>query len=350
MSSLPLASDNDNAVFLAGTSSNLTAISLLSGRLLWSVDLAGRLISSPVLDYGSVRLLFRIPSDSGNVSTLRSSVLGIESGIASASGSYSFPAPARIGADSLGSIYKFQTPIRVAAAESGHAILDNAGSLALIGAAGEAWRTTDVPAEAIGLSSDSRWLLVWNSKGEASLIDASSGEVSTRLSSGSVFSGAFAVGKSRIYVGTADGFVIAFGKKEGRLLWKSRTGGRIDGILGMKDGPIVSSRDNFVYKLADGNGRKIWKRKLAGRIIGSTLLGNSFAAYLAFGTNEVFILRLRDGSLANAFPLNGSKYFVSAPMSVKEQILIPTDHALVSISEKGHCPKQERDGDTPSLR
>lgn len=83
-----------------------------------------------------------------------------------------------------------------------------------------------------------------------------------------------AVNYDRVYLGSTDGFVYAFGAATGRLAWRRKTGGfvysgpAVTQVPGGKPTVYVGSYDRKLYALDARTGRPRWIRQAGGRISG----------------------------------------------------------------------------------
>lgn len=321
----PPASDNAFTVFLPESPSSLSALSLLTGQVLWTVQIGGNVISAPILDRNRVTIA-ALSADEPERRSLRIFSIDTLSGV------------------STGGKATAVDPGAAAIAVGGEiAFLRPDGGITLVSANAAARGLNAIDGVYAGISSYSDLVFSWTDLNEAVLIDPSSKPVVTRFELPSKPSGAFSADHENIYVGTEDGFVIAVERNSGETLWSSRTGGRIDKLTAVDGGVLAASRDNFVYLLADGNGSRTWKRKLAGRILGSALAGEDVAVFLSYGTNEAVVVRLSDGKLVNNVKVKEAEYFVSAPVIAGDYLLIPHNKGLSAYGPKEKC-QSKRDG------
>ncbi|QQS41954.1 MAG: PQQ-binding-like beta-propeller repeat protein [Acidobacteriota bacterium] len=325
MSSVPLASDNVSTVFLPQTPARIIALSLLSGDTFWTVETSGSIISPPLPNGSKVVVYSTVLNEDGS-SSYRSAAIDSLSGV-SLSG---FP----LNGERVTDTEPFGT---------GLLMLIGTDVLRLADETGIRWERVFSEVGLSGISRSGPHVFAWSEKGHVILIDGDTGSAVLRFILPSIPSGAFAVRGEKMYAGSSAGTVFSVDRRDGEIGWSSRTGGTIDALEAEEDGVLAISRDNFVYFLADGNGSRIWKRRLSGRIIGSTKVGNTSHAFLAYGSNDVVVLNTLDGKPVNSYRIESADYFSGAPVYAGGYLLVPFDSGLAALAPKGLC-KKKKDG------
>lgn len=323
VSAASLASDNANRLFYTKTSSSITGLNVLTGNLLWTVDIGGTSLGGPVATLSNV-VSYALTEDAEHGRELKVFSIESESGISKLIQRIALPSRALVGEGDGVAI-----------------IADAKGRLTFVEGKSVTNSTDSGLQEPTGISAKSSSLLVWDREMNSRLIDISTGSLIAAFQLRSRPSGSFALDLERIYVGSGDGSLTAVSRNHGVKLWSTRMGGAVEGIVSIGKVLMVSSRDNFVYLLSAENGNRKWKRKLPGRIIGRAVLDAEHAAFLTLGSNEVFVLRLTDGRLVNSFPVEEAEYFVSGPVFAAGRLIVPHNAGITSFGPESLC-KQEK--------
>ncbi|REJ78497.1 MAG: hypothetical protein DWQ47_03325 [Acidobacteria bacterium] len=325
MSRIPIASDNDLIFFLPQTPSTIKGFKANTGDLLWSTEIGGSL--SPGITYtGDV---LRTPGivDSGDGSrSIRFYSIDTQTGIYKNSSEIPFPS------DRLAAFGEGKAAILGFAGDL--LITDSQKTVPGLRLSGDGF---------IGISESEGEFYAWTKRAIYPIDSEYPGSTSQKLEIEETASGSFLRSGDLLFVGTKEGSVYALDIKDGSVLWRSRTGGEIDGLSMDREDLIVISRDNFVYKLSRNSGQRIWKRKLAGRIVGSVELNEDYSAFLSFGSNDVHVIRMNDGRVVNAFEVDNAAFFVSPPLKVAGILIVPYDRGVLGIARKSTCGK-EKDG------
>ena len=110
-------------------------------------------------------------------------------------------------------------------------------------------------------STDGERLYTIARSGKIVTLDASSGRILWTDNVNSLGYSTPAVGRDRIFVGDFNGGLRAYGKRNGRLLWRSYVGGRILGAPGDRGRPrlLLDARDGDVRRRGVSDGKVVWR-------------------------------------------------------------------------------------------
>jgi outer membrane protein assembly factor BamB len=142
------------------------------------------------------------------------------------------------------------------------------------------WQRTIGPSETSPLLDDDR-LYVGDWNGRVWALDARNGKVLWRFKTGGAVKGSAALSGKRLYVGSYDGNLYCLSAKTGRLFWKSRGQRRLFGSSRFYSTPTlaygrvyIGSTDGKVYSFGATTGRLIWSRKTGGYVYASPAVWN----------------------------------------------------------------------------
>ncbi len=312
-----IASDNASTIFLAKNSPTIQALSVNTGELQWTVEFGGKLISDLKFVEGRLRFVAEIEGEESSNRQFRVYEIDPQTGISLTKGQRTLLTGGHMEFD--GKRFFFLGPD---------------GTLSAFGIDGSRiWEISLQGAKFRGLKIFGNELAAFDSEGLVQIISMTGGVQVGGFKMISEASGAFARSGKRFYAGASDGWVYAFNSDNSEIEWRSRTGGSIYELAVLQEDLLVSSNDNFIYRLAAGSGRRMWKRKLAGRIVGSAMLIDSlYSAYVSYGNNEVYIVRLTDGKVINKYAASTASYFPSGPLVLDKIIILPLDAGITALS------------------
>lgn len=100
----------------------------------------------------------------------------------------------------------------------------------------------------------------------------------------------------RVYVGTADNYLLALNVNDGSLIWQFETGHAIWGQPSYRDGVIyISSMDWSAYAIDADSGEMIWQTTLAGALPSQPILGDDLL-YVSSYDGAVHALDIASGA------------------------------------------------------
>ena len=150
---------------------------------------------------------------------------------------------------------------------------------------------------------------------------------------------------NKLYVGAKDNFFYCLNERDGRVLWRWRTGADIIGIATADDERIYFvSLDNLLRAVSRANGNQRWKRALPSRATGGPLLIGE--RLIAAGVTPILHgYNARDGRLAARFGVPTESVLAAAPHLVGEStssnplIIVPLgDGTLVAVRAQPEAP------------
>ncbi len=108
----------------------------------------------------------------------------------------------------------------------------------------------------------------------------------------------------RVFVGTADNFVLALDASDGSPLWSYETGHSIWGRPAFRDGVLfVTSMDRSIYALEAETGDVLWQTPFAGAIATGPVL-NDGLVYIANFDSQIDALDIQSGDVVWSAPAN----------------------------------------------
>jgi outer membrane protein assembly factor BamB len=115
----------------------------------------------------------------------------------------------------------------------------------------------------------------------------------------------------RVFVGTADNYVLAMDATDGRVLWNFETGHSIWGQPAFRDGVLfATSMDRTIYALEAETGDELWRTSFAGAIAAGPVL-NDDLVYVADFDSQIHALDIQTGDEQWAAP--ASNWIWGAP-------------------------------------
>ncbi|MCB1025853.1 MAG: PQQ-like beta-propeller repeat protein, partial [Acidobacteria bacterium] len=157
------------------------------------------------------------------------------------------------------------------------------------------------------------------------------GEITTQIPLGFVPS-SLAASTSHLFAGSKKGDLSAISRQSLSASWTGQTGGEIVDLKIVGNDLLASSNDNFVYRFSGDNGSKIWKRKMSGRILGNTIVNQNLSIVLSVGSSEAVLIDLSNGKIVNRIGVSDADYFLSAPVSIGNKMILPTNIGLGAYS------------------
>lgn len=152
------------------------------------------------------------------------------------------------------------------------------------------------------------------SVGKLFFLDRTTGKVTKRILFPSGFNrNSAALYGDQLFIGCTDGNLYAFDRKEGKELWKSRTGGPIESdplVWGEKI--YTGSSDGTLYAMKRSNGEVEWKTALGGPVVSSPVGSGNYLVFTAYSKKKgdetigvVKAVSALDGKVKWEFPTGG---------------------------------------------
>ncbi len=322
MSTIEVASDNVNTLYLPKSDGRIEAINLTAGARVWTTEVSGGITEKITSDenflYVVTEVMDRdfIGKESGSGDRSYISIVSKNDGLVLEKFSLNYENTKYFHKTSGGYFIS-----------SGRGTLESFDTLRKI-----QWTNklnTELTGEPVFFTDNqNKSLIVFGTANNTLIfISADSGRITRQIYTKTTPS-VVNFGGDFIVTGDTKGSLYMSDLLSGRAVWKSYTGGRITDISILKDSILASSDDNYLYLLYKKNGNRIWKINLGGRIIGKAFLDEENILVLPQGTNTAFIINLVRGKIINRIVLEKDAYFVSSPLSVGNQLILPTQKGL----------------------
>jgi outer membrane protein assembly factor BamB len=135
--------------------------------------------------------------------------------------------------------------------------------------------------------------------GNVYCLDASTGNLAWKYTTGDIVSSSPAVANGKVYVGSQDSNVYCLDASTGNLAWKYTTGGWVVSSPAVNDGKVyIGSRDLNVYCLDASTGNLAWKYTTDNYVQSSPAVANGKVYVGSQGNGNVYCLDASTGNLA----------------------------------------------------
>lgn len=162
-----------------------------------------------------------------------------------------------------------QTPLQPASDGDGLYVVADAALVALDAASGaERWRVPLTAVVSAPLAARSGWIVVGLDTGEVLAVRAVDGSAVWRRTYPTSLVSRAVIHGDRLYLPGADGRVRAARIGDGTLVWEQPVGGAVLTIAPLGDRVYVGADDNFFYALDERQGRQLWRWRTGGDPIG----------------------------------------------------------------------------------
>ncbi len=141
-----------------------------------------------------------------------------------------------------------------------------------------------------------------------------------------------AIEKNRVFTGDNEGFVKAFNVKDGKLLWKFKTGRRIIGGPAVSHGIVVcGSADKKIYGLNAKNGKMLWSVSASQPVLGAVSIKDGIA-YIGASDSTFRAIQIKSGKVVWAY--HGIKgYIITKPLITDDKIIFGAwDNTLYALN------------------
>ena len=139
---------------------------------------------------------------------------------------------------------------------------------------------------------------------------------------------------NRVFTGDNEGFIKAFSLKNGKLLWKFKTGRRIIGGPAVSQGIVVcGSADKKIYGLDAKNGQLLWTVSATQPVLGAVSIKNGIA-YIGASDSTFRAIQIKSGKVVWAY--RGVKgYIVTKPLITDDKVIFGAwDNTLYALNKK----------------
>jgi len=121
-----------------------------------------------------------------------------------------------------------------------------------------------------------------------------------------------------IVAGDERGTVASIRIRDGKSVWKFKSGAAVSFASVNKEGLFITSLDNFLYLISMYNGDVIWKRRLPGRALEGGLILDGFVLVLIYGENSAFLIETKKGKVVDQLPNNDNNLVSQIPVVVRD--------------------------------
>jgi outer membrane protein assembly factor BamB len=165
--------------------------------------------------------------------------------------------------------------------------------------------------------------------GGMSAFDAESGRLRWRVPSGPSESSPLVV-RGRAVFGSWDGNVYCVDARNGRILWRFRTGGPVKGGAAYAAGTVyAASYDGHVYALSLARGRLLWRSGSLGPFYATPSVANG---RVVIGSTSGVVYSLRAASGEVTWERRIGEFVYSAAALAKERVYVGSyDHRLYAL-------------------
>ncbi len=318
-----------NSVYLRRGDSGIDAVSLESGKLLWSTDVGGKIESNlvPIRD----NLIFvrrSVTNESGKPETVDVRAISSATGITRWNASLS-----------KGSSYAIGVMGDKVLAFS----VDGAMQLLSVADGVEIWnRKTNVGIGTAVFTVDRAFFVT--AENEIRFVTISGGE-STFVAHAQFPISAFKGTSDKTLVwGDDHGNITSFGLSSNKTAWRFKSGGRVNEILRVNGYIVAASNDNFVYAISPDAGTRVWKKRFPGRIQSLIGVGDDAVLVQTLGEEKLVLVNVKDGKTSDQVSVDGLE---EVPLALKDtgldRIIVLTNTSLYRFS-RNVCSAKAQNG------
>jgi outer membrane protein assembly factor BamB/predicted Ser/Thr protein kinase len=297
-----------STVYVGSYDTNLWALNLENGELVWKHPTNGGIASSPITDETNKTVLF-----------------------GSEDGSF-YSVDARTGRIS----WSYQTQGRIRCSPQlahGHVFFgsDDGKMYCLNAANGRHLWNFDASAPVRSRPYVTNDLIIFGAdSGEIVAAELSGGRKWSYRAKRAIMSAPVVDSDHICYFGSSDMFFYAIDATSGYSVWRFRTNGPIISSPAVSNGNVVfGSADGFVYCLSTQSGRERWKFKTEKPIVASPVIARG-TVYIGGTDNVLYALNIDSGRELWHFTANGP--ITSAPHISRDIILVGSmDHTLYAL-------------------
>lgn len=311
-------------VYFAEEGARVSAVSIETGKKIWSTELGGEIVSNILINGSSVFVVTRTIPESGKANQpaqLRS--LSTETGITSFMSELASYEDVTLGF-SAGKII-------IVTAE--------ADIIAIDAKSGEiAWkRQLGGSLSALPVFSDDEIELATDEK-TVFVVSAGDGDIRFTTKTSFTPTAVFFANK-HIAWGDERGNVTVLDRNHSEVVWKLKTGARISSVTDPRSEILVTSFDNFIYFVMSANGGVRWKKRQAGRIADIPIIGKGVVVVQSYSDPTASFLDISNGKLVSQLNLAETDIFLQSPLFASDTFIFSTRTGLVSYSLTGCSAK-----------
>ena len=325
LSSLRVASDNENHIVLPLLDGRLVALEPNTGQPVWFIRPGGSLLSEIFVNARSLYAANTTQSDSGAAgdgATARFYSVDIRSGLTN----WIDPLP-DAGLDSA-------EKLSIAINDQNMFIASDNGRIIAVRKSNRSavWQTNTESNLTTSPLLTENYLVIGTENKTIIVLSKATGDLINQIPLGTKPTTLGATARNLI-VGDEIGAIQAIGLRNSETKWRARTGGKIVELLDLKGGLIALSNDNFAYSFSEGDGNLNWKRRLPGRSIGSALLNERTIVFVTFGSNDAIVVDLKSGRVVNRLTIDPQNSFISPPVVINNTLILPTSAGILAFRQ-----------------
>lgn len=308
------------SLYVESSSGVISSILLRSGELHWRSAVGGVLSAGPVADEQAIYVTSETVS--GDLKRPRAMVMALSktSGITIWSRALVSPVQGRLlledkailGASKDGRIFAYDT------------------------ATGELKWSRQYPFTFSGeLLLNNQKLIMSASDGTIISVDSRTGEQRWRYRTRQSVRVAIAAFGSKVFVGTADGYLTALEETGSGVIirWQRRVGTSVVGVTHTLQGLVAVTGDNFVQLLSHRRGARLWKRRMPGRVWSQPLIESGSALFASLGGDDCIVLSLENGKQLNVVSVGEGNDITAMPLLTPKALIIPTRRGLLAFGQ-----------------
>lgn len=305
---------DENDLYLAEPGGRLSAISVETGKLIWSTELGGE-IRSNVAVLGSSVYIVAGPATDG-----KPNGIGSLRALSASTGVPSVDVPLT------------GTEVRLIPAAGRIVILTPNGLIECFENGGRvlAWQR-NVPQ--VKLES----AIAWNDKLVLATADMKVHVIS--VATGTDLSvvptqhqvSALGVIDEDIVWGDERGEIVRYDLAKNNVYWRFKNGARISGLAPTDEGIAAASLDNFTYFISSYYGSVRWKKRLPGRVEGITPYGRDIVVVQTVGEPTATLISVEDGKSVSQVSVE-QDLFIGPPLDAGGRLIFFTNHMVLAQS------------------
>lgn len=326
------ASDNE-FVFIGLSNGKVEAINSKTGKVEWSTELGGKIISNLVSNVDKLYVLSETTDsdksqDEAKDSAPTKSGLSLRS-INSVSGIVNWNVSIPVTNPSL---LKFLAPDRLLLITRNGDIVfidSRKGEISKEYKTGKEISVAEISQETIIIGTADKKIIL-NSLADTRQIEEFSVPEVPQI--------AFQSESGKIIWADGKGNLNALDGNSNKRLWTKKFGAAISSVRDIPQGLLVTCLDNFVYLISKDSGNIVWKRRLAARVTEKPFVKDNFTVIAAFGDSSAFILDLKKGKIVNSVSLSDANYFTGNPVFTNNILIFPTLKGLFAYG--GECAQK----------
>ncbi|MBK7803976.1 MAG: PQQ-binding-like beta-propeller repeat protein [Chloracidobacterium sp.] len=314
-------------IFSIREGSVVEAIAGDSGKLLWSNDVGGTVVSDLVSDGVSVYFVRRAGGAKGAEPEADLIAISANSGITRWQRS--------LGADG---------DHRLAITKTGIVALSDSGSLWVVSSSDGTVTSSRKLISPVSLGTSVLGVNTIGATNEREIISIEGSQTPmVRGRSDFAITALRSNGDDELYYGNDRGILVRLDGTSSKIIWQFKSGGAISDILVADHQIITSSNDNFVYAFAPYNGARLWKRRVAGRVSALRMVGQDLLLVQPLGDGNIVLINTKNGRIAGQIPFTDGESVIDSAVIDSNRIVVSTGGIIYGYAVGG-CPTVKQNG------